>query len=165
MVIPFVNELPYLHFLTFWQRVNCYFLLFSISYLFIKWGARPENKKAATEVVSDIKNQVAKWLGFCLFIFGGADSHANIMGLLVIYTLPTQPYLEEMRIDKVKFQGSKSKSIYLTLHSETSGKTYYLTLAEKLFIYPRFEAGDKMILKGQQNIFGVYVEKFDLGPV
>ncbi|WP_148225265.1 hypothetical protein [Methylovorus sp. MP688] len=164
-MLPFVNELPYLHYLTFWQRTQVSFLIFIISYFLMWLGATSKNRKASARMGSGIKNQIGKWLGFCYFIFSGALFNANVMGLLVLHTVPTQPYLEEMCIDKVKYQGKKSKSIYLTLHSEANGETYYLTLAEKLFIYPRFEAGDKMILKGQQNIFGVYVEKFDLGPV
>jgi len=44
------------------------------------------------------------------------------------------------------------------------GKVYYLTLAKKLFDYSRIITGDKMILKGQQNIFGVYFEDFEMKP-
>ena len=125
-------------------------------------GANSKNRKYAAEVVKGIKNQVGKWLGFILFIFSGAIFNGNMMGLLVLHTLPTQPYLNHVLVDEIKYQGSKSKSIFLTLHSEADGKTYYLTLANKLFDYPRIEAGNKMILKGQQNVFGVYVEQFEM---
>lgn len=100
---------------------------------------------------------------FSVYIWG-ADSHANIMGLLVLHTLPTQPYIGHVLVEQAKFEGSKHKSIYLTLHSEADGKTYYLRLSKKIFDYPRIEAGDKVTLKGKQNNFGVYVEDFEMEP-
>ena len=165
IMTPLFYELPYLHYLPFWQRVGFYFFIFSLSYVLIRLGAKPENRKAAADMVKGLRNQIAKWLGFCLFIIGGADSHANIMGLLVLHTVSTLPYHEEMRVDEVKYQGSRAKSIHLILHSEANGKTYYLTLARKLFDYPRVESGDKLMLNGQQNVFGVYVEQFEWKPM
>lgn len=164
LMYPFVNHFPYLHYLTLWQRLQVSLVIFSVSYLLIMIGASPKNKKAAAEAVKGVKNQIGNWLGILLFIVGGAHFNGNIMGLLVLYTLPTQQYLDHLIVDQVIYQGSRHKSIFLTLHSETDGKTYYLTLAKKLFDYPRVEAGNKMILKGQQNLFGVYVEQFEVEP-
>lgn len=164
LMLPFVNELPYLHYLTLWQRLKISFLLFTVSYFLMWLGANSKNRKYAAEAVKGIKNQVGKWLGFALFIFTGALFNANIMGLLVLHTVPTQSYFEHMHVDQMKYEGSKSKSIFLTLQSKTDGKTYYLRLSKKLFDYPRIAAGDKMILKGQQNIFGVYIEDFEIEP-
>lgn len=163
LILPFVNELPYLHYLTLWQRLQVSVFIFSISYFLMWMGASPKNRKYSSEIAGGIKNQLGKWLGSFLFILGGAYFNANIMGLLVLHTLPTQPYLNHVLVDQIKYQGSKHKSIYLTLHSETDGKTYYLTLAKKLFDYPRLEAGDKLVIKGEQNIFGIYIEEFEKG--
>jgi hypothetical protein len=125
-------------------------------------GASPKNRRYSAKIGRGIKNQIARWLGFIGFIFSGAYFNANIMGLLVLHTVSPQAYFEHMHVEEIKYQGSKHKSILLTLHSEADGKTYYLTLAKKLFDYPRIEAGNKMILKGQQNVFGVYVEQFEM---
>lgn len=83
------------------------------------------------------------------------------MGLLVAYSLPTKPYLERVIVKDVKYQGSKYKSAYLSLHSEDDGKNYYLTLSKKLFNYPRINSGDKMILKGEKNVFGIYINSYE----
>ena len=163
-MLPFVNELPYLHYLTLWQRLQISFLLFSVSYLSMWIGASPKNRRASAEIGGGVKNKIGKWLGFFLFILGGAFFNANIMGLLVLHTVPTQPYLEHMLVEQIKYEGSKSKSIFLTLHSEVDRKTYYLRLSKKLFDYPRIEVGNKMTLKGKQNVFGVYVKEFEMEP-
>ncbi|WP_160277132.1 hypothetical protein [Methylotenera sp. N17] len=161
-MLPFVNELPYLHYLTLWQKVQISFFIFTLSYFLIMFGAKPKNRRAARLFTEDVKGKFMTTCGFFGAIFFGALFSGNIMGLLVLHTLPTQPYLNHVLVDEMKYQGSKHKSILLTLHSEADGKTYYLTLAKKLFDYPRIEAGNKMILKGQQNVFGIYVEQFEM---
>lgn len=164
LMLPFVNELPYLHYLTLWQRSQISVFIFTISYFLMWLGASPKNRKYSAEIGRGIKNQIARWLGFIGFIFSGAYFNANIMGLLVLHTVPTQPYFQHMLVDQMKYEGSKSKSIFLTLQSKSDSKTYYLRLSKKLFDYPRIEAGDQIILKGQQNVFGVYVEEFEMEP-
>jgi hypothetical protein len=163
-MLPFVNELPYLHYLTLWQSLQVSLVIFSISYFLIIVGAKPKNRKAAALFTEGAKGKLMTSCGFFGFVFFGALFSGNIMGLLVLHTVPTKLYLDHLLVDQMKYQGSKSKSIYLTLHSETDGKIYYLTLAKKIFDYPRIEAGDKIILKGQQNIFGVYIEDFEMEP-
>lgn len=160
-MLPFVSELAYLHQMTLWQRSQISFLIFSVCYLFMWLGASPRNRKASAEMSKGIKNQIVKWLGFLLFIVSGALFNANIMSLLVLHTLPTQPFLSHVKVDQAKYQGSKSKSLYLTLHSQADGKTYYLTLAKKLFDYSKINVGDKMILKGQENFFGVHINNYE----
>lgn len=99
-------------------------------------------------------------MGGGCFILLGAYTSANIMGLLVLYATPNQPCVYHMVVDESKHEGSKSKSLYLAMHSETDSRTYSLRLARKLFNYPEINAGDKMVLTGKENIFGVYVERF-----
>ncbi len=159
LMYPLVNELPYLHELAFWQRSQLSFFVASIGFLLIIVGARPENRMLAAIFINDAKGKFVTCCGFLGFILLGAFMSANTMGLLVLHTIPTQPYLGHMLVKQMKYEGSKSKSIYLTLYSETNGKTYYLRLAKKLFDYPEIKAGDKMILKGEQNVFGVYVHQ------
>jgi hypothetical protein len=103
-----------------------------------------------------------KWCGFFLFVYGGASYSANTLGLLVMHTVQNYPCTYKVEVLKADFQGSKSKSIFLNLKSESDGKIYYLTLAKKLFNYPEIKFGNKMILHGKQNIFGIYVESFEV---
>ncbi len=162
LMLPFVYILPYLQTQPFLVR-----LMWSAALYAVVWGlwffvTTRQQQKSVFLLINGWKDKIGATLGMAMFMGSCAFFNANIMSLLVLHTLPTQPYLEHMLIDQVKYQGSRHKSIFLTLHSETDGETYYLTLAKKLFDYPRIEAGNKMILKGQHNVFGVYVEKFEI---
>ena len=162
LMLPFVYILPYLQTQPFLVR-----LMWSAALYAVVWGlwffvTTRQQQKSVFLLINGWNDKIGATLGMAMFMGSCAFFNANIMGLLVLHTLPTQPYLEHMLIDQVKYQGSRHKSIFLTLHSETDGETYYLTLAKKLFDYPRIEAGNKMILKGQQNVFGVYVDKFEI---
>ncbi len=94
-----------------------------------------------------------------MFIYAAADLSCNSLGTLV-KIFPNQPYIEQMAVVNAKASGSKMKSVDLDLKSNADGRIYYLTLSKQLFNYPKFNVGEKLLLKGRKNFFGVYIESF-----
>jgi hypothetical protein len=161
LILPFVYILPYLQTEPFLVR-----LMWSAVLYAIVWGGwffvtTQKQKQSVFLLVRGWKNKLGATLGMAMFIGSSAFFNANTFGTLV-KMFPSEYYIATFEVQEAVSFGSKHKSIDLKLETNLGGKVYYLTLAKKLFDYPKISTGDKMILKGQQNIFGVYVEDFEI---
>ena len=161
LMLPFVYILPYLQTQPFLVR-----LMWSAALYAVVWGlwffaTTRQQKQSVFLLVSGWKNKIGAALGMAMFMVSCAFFNANTFGTLV-KMFPSEYYIASFEVKNAVSSGSKHKSLDLKLESNLDGKVYYLTLAKKLFDYPRIEAGNKMILKGQQNVFGVYVEEFEI---
>lgn len=159
ILMQFTGTLPYLHNWKLLFRLIFFFCLWLsaiIAYLILA------NQKQKKSVLSTLQYNLRDWtlsfLGALLFIFSGAWLVANSLGPLV-KIFPNEPYISQMVILNAEAQGSRHKSVNLDLKSSADEKVYYLTLSKRLFNYSKFHVGDKLILKGNQNWFGVYVEE------
>ena len=127
------------------------------------FGAKSENRKGAINMMKSAKGCIFTLGGWSLFIFLSALLDANSLGSLV-RVFPNKFYSSQVEVLNAKNQGSKYKSVDLDLKSQADGEIYYLTLSKKIFDYPEIKSGDKMTLEGIQNIFGVYIEEFEMEP-
>lgn len=98
---------------------------------------------------------------FCAVVVmtgAGALFSANTLGFLV-KIFPGENYSDYFEIVAAERFGSKYKSVVLDLKSVQTNEMRYLELSKKLFDYPAFQPGMKVLLEGKANWFGVYVEK------
>lgn len=161
LMLPFVLILPYLQTQPFLVR-----LMWSAVIYVVVWGlwffaTTQQQKQSVFLLVRGWKNKIGAALGIAMFMVSCAFFNANTFGTLV-KLFPSKNYIATFVVQDAVSSGSKHKSLDLKLESNLDGKVYYLTLAKKLFDYPKISTGDKIILKGQQNIFGVYVEDFEI---
>jgi hypothetical protein len=130
---------------------------FALSYLII--ADKKQKTSVAPFMAKGVKERFGSIWGLLLFTFCGAELSGTSLGTLV-KIFPNKPYSAQMEVVNAEAKGSKMRSVDLDLKSNTDGKVYYLTLSKSLFNYPKFNIGDKLILKGKQNWFGVYIEEF-----
>ena len=160
ILMQFTGILPYLHNWVIFERLILVFLVWCLVIIFYLLVSTDKQKKSVLSTIQySFKNWVISFFGVLLFVYSGAWLSANSLGTLV-KIFPNEPYSAQMEVVNVKTQGSKYKSVNLDLKSNADGEIYYLTLSKQLFNYPKFNIGDKLILKGKQNWFGVYVEEF-----
>jgi hypothetical protein len=158
--MQFTGILPYLNVWQFYERLIFVFLNWCFAIIFYLIVSTEKQKKSVLLTIQfNLKDWILGVLGILLFICSGAWLAANSLGPLV-KILPNELYTSRMVIVNVEADGSRNKSANLDLKSIADGKIYYLTLSKRLFNYPKFNIGDKLILKGRQNWFGVYVEEF-----
>lgn len=160
LMLPFVNILPYLQTMQLWERLlwSTILTLLAISFGFAA-TTKKQRRSIAAMTVSSRKDIAVGVLGCAMFIFAAAALNDNVFGSLV-KIFPNDPYIARFEVTATEFSGSRNKSVTLGLKAQSDGKLHYLTLSKRFFDYPRFQHGDILIIKGKQNIFGVYVESF-----
>jgi hypothetical protein len=155
VLIPFVYMLPYLHTLStderrLWSMAVSLIVICCVLGLFILKGSIP--KVAWKE----------SWLilgAIGLITIEAADLSANTFGTLV-KLFPTTVYIEQVEVVSVK--RTKHKAAELELRDPINKNNYFLTLSKKLFDDSIFSIGDKLLLRGERNDFGVYVKNLEV---
>lgn len=167
-MLPFVNVLPYVHHSDFYQRLSISFgasvLVLCTGFAASPWKQFSRGYLSTTfagSLLNKLKELSALLLGISMFTYMSAELSPNLFGALA-RVLPANAYEEIVEVENVKFEGSKYKSVSLTLRSRHDESTLYLVFSKRLFEYPKFKSGDILRLFGKQTALGVYVTDFKL---
>jgi hypothetical protein len=165
LLIPFVNVLPYLQRWSLAGRLTCSVLLWVTAYLLaVVTCSREQLRSIAAVAFHSRKQRIGMVLGTIMFMYAGAKLSANSFGLLV-WMLPNSPYMGQFEVMAATSSGSKYKSLDLDLQAERDGREYHLTLSKRLFDLPQYQPGDRVVLRGKENLFGIYIESMRINGV
>lgn len=158
---PIFNKLPYLEAMNPPEKfIWSFSITVFIFFLYLLLSESIILKNGITYISGlNLKRKLLASLGFLMFVYASVDLSCNTFGTLV-KIFPNKPYSAQMEVVNAETKGSKMRSVDLDLKLNTDGKVYHLTLSKSLFSYPKFKVGDKLILKGKKNWFGVYIEEF-----
>ena len=158
-LLPFVNVLPYLQEQSLTERFFLTGAFFAFASGAAWWAQTPKQWNSfATIHLSGWKGKLGTLAALVFVTFGTAELSANVCGT-VVKLCPGQPYLERHVITAAKSVGSKYRSVELELKGQDQ-RVRFLTLSRKLFEYPKFQAGEVLMLTGKKTVFGVYVSEF-----
>lgn len=161
ITVAIIGVLPYLHTYSLIMRILIEFAIWCSAFILYVYVSTPKQKESVLSVLNySIKQWVGCFLGIAMFIFVGAWLSANSLGPFVEW-LPNESYLAQFEVKNIETQGSKYKSLNLELTSANDGKNYYLTLSKQRFNSSELNRGDRILLQGKQNLFGVYIENFE----
>lgn len=164
-MLPFVNELPFVHERNFWER----FLVSSLGSVLVATvlisldPARTlrafRSKDAGGPRWRKMQHYLVVIGGLVMFTAGAAAWSANLFGI-VGRVLPSEAFRETVVLESVEFQGSKYRSVALSYRNSVDGGVRYLVLSKRLFDYPHFSPGDVLELSGARSFVGIYVSEF-----
>ncbi|MFV1922205.1 MAG: hypothetical protein ACMZ63_06355 [Methylotenera sp.] len=167
-MLPFTGMMPVIQTTTLAERLGFYFSLLVTFVILIRMFALEEGAiKAKKMVKENLKGLVFALL---LFVYGNAQWGANTFGILIM-NLPNRLYENTVVLNskdqEVPDYYTRKQSIVLTFQDNKINKLSTIELSRTLFQYPYEpspQSGDTLILKGKENLFGVYVEELSVYP-
>jgi hypothetical protein len=158
-LLPFANVLPYLQERSLAERALLSAAFFAFASSAAWWGQTPKQWKSfSSSHLNGWKGKLGMLVALIFLTYSTAELSANIWGSLAKLS-PGRPYSESHEVMAAKASGSKYSSVELQLRGQDR-KIRFLTLSRKLFDYPKFQAGEVVLLYGKRTVFGVYVSEF-----
>jgi hypothetical protein len=98
--------------------------------------------------------------GLAMFTAAAAALSGNLFGALT-KLMPGTPYLARFIVSELESSLSRG-GVSLSLKPKEGTMPAYLTLSRRLFGRQEIRVGDEMVLRGKQNMAGVYVDDFEI---
>jgi hypothetical protein len=155
-MLPFVSLMPYLHSHLFIVRAIfgvCAGLALMGIWAYIMG---PKAKEAMKRSFPKLKDKLWGTAIFILFCLVPAYLGANLLGPLVLGS-SNSAFSATFQVVELEETMQKRARTELTLACPSTGQKYEITLMRKYFPYLGLSVGQRIHLKGVQNIFGSYV--------
>ncbi len=163
-MLPFVNVLPFVHERSVLERLP-FSIVGSALLLLTLFAASGERLTPGGTVSGGLRQKAAHWVGviagLAMFTFSGAALSANIFGLAAKF-LPHENYRSTVVIDSADHHGSRRGWVSLEYKESTAGEARHLVISRQLFDYPVLQPGDRVELRGERSLIGVYVTELSL---